>query len=136
MDRDYAKQKARSRDCSCINGKDRDNNFNEVIDEVFDYFERSEKTRIIPNVPLNERCKISEGVNEVKPYRIMEVIENDTNTYYPQKYVKNFFGRGKYKNITNKSNKILIFYNLFKAKEYIRKISNQKENKIYKYHYI
>jgi len=35
LSREEAKQKAVSRDCSCILGKDRDNNYNEVIDEVY-----------------------------------------------------------------------------------------------------
>jgi len=37
MTREEAKRKAQSRDCSCVLGKDRDTNFNEVLDEVFDY---------------------------------------------------------------------------------------------------
>jgi len=39
MTRQEAKTSALSRDCSCVAGKDRDNNFNEIIDKVFDYFE-------------------------------------------------------------------------------------------------
>jgi hypothetical protein len=42
--RKQAKKKAQSRDCSCVNGKDRDSNFNEVIDEVFDYIKELETT--------------------------------------------------------------------------------------------
>jgi len=37
--RQEAKTSALSRDRSCVTGKDRDSNFNEVIDKVFDYFE-------------------------------------------------------------------------------------------------
>ena len=39
MTRKEAKKMAQSRDCHCIEGKDRDNNYNECIDKVFDYFE-------------------------------------------------------------------------------------------------
>ena len=41
MNRELAKKKAQSRDCHCINGENRDSNFNSVIDEVFDYFENN-----------------------------------------------------------------------------------------------
>ena len=34
------KKKAQSRDCSCIKGKNRDSNFNEVIDELCDKYEK------------------------------------------------------------------------------------------------
>jgi len=37
--REQAKERAQSRDCSCVQGKDRDNNYNEVIDEVFDFID-------------------------------------------------------------------------------------------------
>jgi len=44
IDRDEYKRKAQSRDCSCVNGEDRDSNFNEVIDEICDEIEtRKEK---------------------------------------------------------------------------------------------
>ena len=39
MTREEAKDMAMSRDCHCVNGKDRDNNYNEVIDKIFDYHE-------------------------------------------------------------------------------------------------
>lgn len=39
LTREEAKLKAMSRDCHCVNGKDRDNNFNEVIDEIFEAYE-------------------------------------------------------------------------------------------------
>jgi len=39
MNREKAKKMAQSRDCHCIKGKDRDNNYNECIDKIFDYFE-------------------------------------------------------------------------------------------------
>jgi hypothetical protein len=40
MTRKEAKKMARSRDCSCVKGKDRDNNYDECIDKVFDWHER------------------------------------------------------------------------------------------------
>ena len=43
IDRKKWKKKARSRDCSCVNGKDRDSNFNEVIDKLCDKFNKREK---------------------------------------------------------------------------------------------
>lgn len=43
MNREQAKQMAVSRDCHCVEGSNRDNNFNEVIDKVFDHFESKEK---------------------------------------------------------------------------------------------
>lgn len=36
MNRELAKKKAQSRDCKCVKGKDRDNNYNSVIDEIFE----------------------------------------------------------------------------------------------------
>lgn len=39
MTRKEAKEMAHSRDCHCIKGKERDNNYNECIDNIFDYFE-------------------------------------------------------------------------------------------------
>ena len=40
MKREEAKKMAISRDCHCIKGKNRDNNYNECIDKVFDFFEQ------------------------------------------------------------------------------------------------
>ena len=39
MNRKLAKKMAQSRDCSCVSGKDRDNNYNSVIDKIFDWHE-------------------------------------------------------------------------------------------------
>ena len=39
MTREEAKNMALSRDCHCIKGKNRDSNYDECIDKVFDYFE-------------------------------------------------------------------------------------------------
>ena len=43
MKRAKYKKKAQSRDCSCIKGKNRDSNFNEVIDEICDKYEKKIK---------------------------------------------------------------------------------------------
>tara|TARA_R110001632_G_scaffold46979_1_gene119102 strand:- start:712 stop:924 length:213 start_codon:yes stop_codon:yes gene_type:complete len=57
--KDYWKKKALSRDCRCIKGKDRDNNFNEVIDKIFDYFQKK------INTTLNKKqIKISKKRNK------------------------------------------------------------------------
>lgn len=37
--REEAHTQCLSRDCHCVNGKDRDSNYHEIIDKVFDYFE-------------------------------------------------------------------------------------------------
>jgi hypothetical protein len=37
--REQAVEMAQSRDCSCVNGKDRDNNYERVIHMIFDQFE-------------------------------------------------------------------------------------------------
>lgn len=57
MNREQAKQKAQSRDCHCVKGADRDSNFNEVIDEVFDHFEKIKiiKTNIENKIKENRR---------------------------------------------------------------------------------
>ena len=39
MTREEAKKMAQSRDCSCVKGKDRDNNYVECIDKIFDWHE-------------------------------------------------------------------------------------------------
>jgi hypothetical protein len=58
MEREEAKRMAQSRDCHCVLGKDRDSNFNEVIDKVFDYFESELKklrvTDVSSYLPLDE----------------------------------------------------------------------------------
>jgi hypothetical protein len=40
MNRKKAHKKCISRDCKCINGKDRDNNYHEIIDEIFYWVEK------------------------------------------------------------------------------------------------
>ena len=58
MKREEVKKMALSRDCHCVLGKDRDTNFNEVIDKVFDYFESELKklrvTDVSSSLPLDE----------------------------------------------------------------------------------
>ena len=43
MNRKQAKQMAQSRDCHCIQGIDRDNNYVECVDKIFDFFEKKYK---------------------------------------------------------------------------------------------
>ena len=50
MNRELAKKKAQSRDCHCVKGKDRDNNCDEVIDEIFDWHESEVKKLSIHSV--------------------------------------------------------------------------------------
>jgi hypothetical protein len=40
MTREDAKEKCLSRDCKCVLGKDRDSNYHDIIDKVYDYFEK------------------------------------------------------------------------------------------------
>ena len=54
MNRELAKKKAQSRDCHCINGEDRDSNFNAVIDEVFDYFEKVVNNSVLDDVIVSQ----------------------------------------------------------------------------------
>lgn len=50
MNRELAKKKAQSRDCHCVKGKDRDNNYDAVIDEIFDWHEKEVKNLTIHDV--------------------------------------------------------------------------------------
>jgi hypothetical protein len=43
--RQMAKEMAMSRDCHCVLGKDRDSNFDLVIDQIYDYFEQYERNK-------------------------------------------------------------------------------------------
>lgn len=43
--RQEAKEMARSRDCHCVLGKDRDSNFEQVIDKIYDHFEQYERNK-------------------------------------------------------------------------------------------
>jgi predicted SprT family Zn-dependent metalloprotease len=52
MEREEVKKMALSRDCHCVLGKDRDTNFNEVIDKVFDYFESELKKLRVTDVSI------------------------------------------------------------------------------------
>jgi len=53
MNREIAKGKAQSRDCHCVKGKDRDNNYDAVIDEVFDWHEKEVKNLTIHDVSVS-----------------------------------------------------------------------------------
>jgi hypothetical protein len=55
MTREQAHKSCLSRDCSCISGKDRDNNYHETIDKIFDYFETKERKTC-------EGCVFDDGV--------------------------------------------------------------------------
>jgi hypothetical protein len=57
MNRKLAKKKAMSRDCSCVKGKDRDNNYNNVIDEIFDWHEREVERLILSGVVKSLKIK-------------------------------------------------------------------------------
>jgi hypothetical protein len=48
--RQMAKDMAMSRDCSCVLGKDRDSNFDQVIDKVYDYFEQYERNKKLEEI--------------------------------------------------------------------------------------
>lgn len=43
--RQMAKEMAMSRDCHCVLGKDRDSNFDLVIDQIYDHFEQYERNK-------------------------------------------------------------------------------------------
>ena len=43
--RQMAKEMAMSRDCHCVLGKDRDTNFEQVIDKIYDHFEQYERNK-------------------------------------------------------------------------------------------
>ncbi len=48
--RQLAKEMARSRDCHCVLGKDRDSNFDLVIDQIYDYFEQYERNKKLEQI--------------------------------------------------------------------------------------
>lgn len=48
--RQMAKEMARSRDCHCVLGKDRDSNFDLVIDQIYDYFEQYERNKKLEQI--------------------------------------------------------------------------------------
>ena len=48
--RQEAKEMARSRDCHCVLGKDRDTNFDSVIDQIYDNFEQYERDRKLKQI--------------------------------------------------------------------------------------
>ena len=57
MNRELAKKKAMSRDCHCVKGKDRDNNYNSIIDEIFDWHESEVKKLSIHGVSKSFYCQ-------------------------------------------------------------------------------
>lgn len=72
MTRDQAKKMAQSRDCSCVNGKDRDNNYNQCIDKIFDWHE-SELQRLgltteVIEIKRNKKGSISNitGISHIE----------------------------------------------------------------------
>ena len=76
MNRETAKKKAQSRDCHCINGEDRDSNFNSVIDEVFDYFENKVNNGVLDGVikcdcelERHERAKMELDYNKCMDFK-------------------------------------------------------------------
>ena len=48
--RQMAKEMARSRDCHCVLGKDRDTNFDSVIDLIYDHFEQYERNKKLEQI--------------------------------------------------------------------------------------
>lgn len=48
--RKMAKEMAKSRDCHCVLGKDRDNNFDSVIDQIYDHFEQYERNKKLEQI--------------------------------------------------------------------------------------
>lgn len=62
-----AKKMAMSRDCHCIKGKDRDNNYISCIDKVFDYFESQLKNHgVIGSVSGFTAVDIERAYNDGK----------------------------------------------------------------------
>lgn len=65
LTREVAKKRAMSRNCKCVAGKDRDSNFNETIDEVFDFFEEKiEKYNSIMKDMDETLEKLEEKINK------------------------------------------------------------------------
>ena len=48
--RNMAKEMAKSRDCHCVLGKDRDSNFDQVIDKIYDHFEQYERNKKLEQI--------------------------------------------------------------------------------------
>lgn len=77
MNRELAKKKAMSRDCHCVKGKDRDNNYDAVIDEIFDWHEKEVKNLFIHDVSVSftdrlfkiaydHKSSVSERMEQIK----------------------------------------------------------------------
>ena len=69
MNREKAKKMAQSRDCHCIKGKDRDSNYNECIDKIFDYFETSPNEAMV-SLSRNKFANIAEKYLRTELYGI------------------------------------------------------------------
>ena len=91
----YWKKKALSRDCRCIKGKNRDNNFNEVIDKIFDYFQKKINTTL--DINRRKRESVSERLFETIKYleSIEEIIKNSN-------IIESFLIKKKLKKIDDK----------------------------------
>ena len=63
MTRDEAKKLAQSRDCHCIEGKDRDNNYDECVDKIFDYFENEMNVAMIAINALLNKSKYRDDIH-------------------------------------------------------------------------
>lgn len=93
--KNYWKKKALSRDCSCIKGKKRDSNFNEVIDEIFDYFQK--KINTIQDQNRRKKEFISEKLcKTVKDLESIEQIIKNSNIF------ESFLSKKKLKKIYDK----------------------------------
>ena len=68
INREQAHNKANSRDCSCIKGIDRDTNYHETIDEVYDSFE-------------SQTCA---SCSELSTCKTREILFNEQNNFDPK----------------------------------------------------
>lgn len=62
MTREEAKKMAQSRDCQCVKGKDRDNNYVECIDKIFDWHESEVKKLTIHHVRRSKTTRFKDGL--------------------------------------------------------------------------
>ena len=85
MNRKKAKKKAQSRDCSCVLGKDRDNNYNSVIDKVFDDHEKKVKKLSIHLVSKSLQADIR---NKLSPLsNLIAMLEDGADDEWLEKQV-------------------------------------------------
>ena len=64
MTRKEAHKECLSRDCSCVLGKDRDSNYHEIIDKIYDDFEKMKDS--INQIGL---CEVCNNINDKKKGR-------------------------------------------------------------------